>query len=165
MANKEETRRAIECLEEKLNLVLIDYPPPKLNQQSVHTVQLDINPCPKSTSNTHESHHSRHASHNPPPENTPRTLRNDERLKLKRLITSLHTNIPNPAQKEIRNKDSRLSLIFEKNDQHEQTTVRLIRNSAIREREVNLLKQKSAALLEADKGKTKARLRKERLIF
>jgi hypothetical protein len=35
----------------------------------------------------------------------------------------------------------------------------------MRDREVNLLKQKSAAVLEAGKMKAKARLRKERMIF
>jgi hypothetical protein len=120
--------------------------------------------CLKTTSTGHDSHHDRHTLRNQPAENTPHTLRNDERVKPKRLVTSLHANIPYPTHTEARNNEGRLSLIVEKSDQLDATTVRL-RNSVMREREVNLLKQKSAAALEAGNGKPKPRLRKERLIF
>jgi hypothetical protein len=46
----------------------------------------------------------------------------------------------------------------------EEVTAR-IRDSLVRERETNLLKQKSAAALEVGKVKLKPRLKKERLIF
>lgn len=168
LANKEETRRAIEHLENKLNFVLGEQLlPQKQNNQSIHTVDIDIKGGLKSASSSldHSQHNSKQTLRGQLAENTPRTLRNNYKAKDKRIVTSLHSNIMNAEQTEGRDKEGRLSLILEKCDKPEEGTVRVLRSSMMREREVNLLKQKSAAALEIGKTKLKPRLKKERLIF
>jgi hypothetical protein len=78
--------------------------PRKQENQSVHTVDIGIKGCLKSVSSSQDhtrelsQHNSKQTLRGQPTEQLPRTARNEQRVKAKRIVTSLHSHFINAAQ-------------------------------------------------------------------
>ena len=84
LANRDETRRAIEFLEGKLNFLAEKPEAGKQMRQTMHLVEIDAKELSHS--------HNKHTLRGQPFENTLRTLRNDQKMRLMKKL-SLSTTV------------------------------------------------------------------------